>query len=149
MCVDNIWAILCLRIFCDSVGWEITGFCLFFSFNCFVEVITIVFLAIKQMDSVLSLQQQGTGENLKLWRTKIDGIDQLSVRYQVWSVSRDSRVATFHYFVLCKGCCGTQYNLPERMLRHGLIQSWTKVIIFVSITYQSKGSISSIYPFLG
>ena len=137
------------RIFYDSVGWGITGFCFYFSFKCFVDVITIVFLAIKQMGSVLPLQQQWTGENLKLWRTRVDGIYQISVRYQVRSVSGDSRVATFHYVVLYKGYCGTQYSLPDRMLRHGLIQPWTKVIIFVSITYQSKGSISSIYPFLG
>ena len=56
-----------------------------------------------------------------------DGIDQPSVRYQLWSVSENSRIVIslrgsfVHvcYVVLNQGCCGTcQYNLLDRMLRH-------------------------------
>ena len=53
-----------------------------------------------------------------------------------------------------QGCCGTcQYNLTDRMLRHDfnttLNQSYVILISLVSMTYQSWGSVFTIYPFQG
>ena len=58
-----------------------------------------------------------------------------------------------YYVVLKQGCCGTyQYNLPDRMLRNDfnttLNQSYVILITVVNLAYQSRGLVSSIYPFL-
>ena len=58
------------------------------------------------------------------------------------------------YVVLNQGCCETyQYNLLDRMLQHDfnttLNQSYVNSQYLVSMTYQSGGSLSPIYPFLG
>ena len=72
-------------------------------------------------------------------------------------MSEDFRVVTslrgffvrVSYVVLNQGCCETsQYNLPDRMLRHGfnatLNQSYGILITLVSMTYQQEISISHL-----
>ena len=84
------------------------------------------------------------------------------MRYHLWSVSEDSRVVIslkglfvyVDYVVLNQGCFRTcQYNLLDRMLRHDVSTTWNqgylKHITLVSMTYQSRGSVSPIYPFVG
>ena len=101
--------------------------------------------------------------NLKLYRAKADGIDYLSMRFQFWSLSKDSRSIIFQSWdlrsssvrvcliVLNQRCCGSgQYNLPDRMLpldaSTALNQSYVLFINLVNITYQSGDQyLSSIY----
>ena len=81
---------------------------------------------------------------------KVDGIDYLTMRFQFWSMSEDSRVGILSrgssvrvcLVVLQQGCCCSgHYNLPDRMLRPDanttLNQSYVLFIILVNITYQS------------
>ena len=140
-------------IFYDSMAQGMTQ--VFFS----VGVVIAVFLSIEEMDSVLSLQDQWAWGNLKLQRTKADGIDYLSMRFQFWSMSKDSRVGILLrgssvrvcLVVLNQGCCSSrQYNLLDRMLRLDanttLNQSYVLFITLVKITYQSGNQyLSSIH----
>ena len=77
-------------------------------------------------------------------------------------MSEDSRVGILlrgSSFLVCsvvlnQECCGSsQYNLPDRMLRPDantiLNQIYVLFIPLVKVTYQSGGSVSPIYPFLG
>ena len=111
----------------------------------------VIAVCIEEMDSVLSLEHQWAWGNLKLLRTKTDGTDYLSIRFQFWSMSEDSGIGILlrgpsvqvHLVISNQGCCGSsQYNLPDRMLQlnanTNLNQSYVFFITLVNITYQSR-----------
>ena len=107
------------------------------SFFCFfLGVVIAVFLSIEEMDSVLSLSHQWACGNLKLWRFKAYGINDLSMRFQFWSMYEASRVAILLrgssvrvcLVVLNQGCCSCDTTYLVGCCDLMLTQPWIKVM---------------------
>ena len=160
MIVSNgAWLSFCCCCCCCFVFCFFVLFCFVFVFSCFFFIFCFFRFFLRGGNRCLSQHRRngfslititpvGAG-NLKLWRTKADGTDYLSMRFQFWSMSENSRVRTILtgssvrvcLVVLNQGCCGFgQYNLPDRMLRLDLNttvnQSYVLFITLVNITYQ-------------
>ena len=87
------------------------------------------------MDSVLVISRQWAWGNLQLQRTKADGIDYPSMKFQLWSMSEDFKVGISFksstgrvcLIVVNQTCCGySEYNLLGRMLRRDANKSLNK-----------------------
>ena len=108
----------------------------FFFVFFFSGVVIAVFLSIEEMGSVLSLSHQWACGNLKLWRFKAYGINDLSMRFQFWSMYEASRVAILLrgssvrvcLVVLNQGCCSCDTTYLVGCCDLMLTQPWIKVM---------------------